>query len=120
MLRWPNLAWIIAYLLMLAAVAGAVIYGRQRGLEIYGSAAAQGEWDQWRADARKMAEQPSTVKRREPQSVEPPALVLMRDYFAVCLTGALILSTVLFGTFMIFVRGAVQAQSASSFPRRGR
>jgi len=120
MLRWPNLAWIIAYLLMLTAVAGAVIYGRQRALEIYGSAAAQGEWDQWRADARKMAEQPSAVKRRVPQSTEPPALVLMRDYFAVCLAGAMILSTVLFGTFMVFVRGALQMPSTDTFPRRGR
>jgi hypothetical protein len=55
-----------------------------------------------------MAEQPSTVKRRAPKSAEPPALVLMRDYFAVCLALAIVLSTVLFGTFMFFVRGALQ------------
>src|SRR4051794_462944 len=120
MIHWPNVAWIIGYLLTIALVAGAVIYGRQRALEVYGSAAAQGEWDQWRADAQKMAEQPSTVKRRVPQSAEPPALVLMRDYFAVCLAGALILSTVLFGTFMLLVRGAMQPRSTDSFPRRGR
>jgi hypothetical protein len=120
MLRWSNLAWIIAYLLTLTLVAGGAIYGRQRALEIYGSAAAQGEWDQWRADAKKMAEQPSAVKRRVPKSAEPPALVLMRDYFAVCLAGALILSTILFGTFMVFVRGVLQTPSADSFHRRGR
>jgi len=53
-----------------------------------------------------MAEQPSVVKRRAPKSAQPPALVLMRDYFAVCLGGALVLSTVLFATFMMLVRGA--------------
>jgi hypothetical protein len=120
MIHWSNFTWLFAYLLIIALVVGAVIYGRQRALEVYGSAAAQGEWDQWRADAREMAEQPSTVKRRAPQSVEPPALVLMRDYFAVCLAGALILSTVLFGTFMVLVRGALQTSSSDSFPRRGR
>jgi hypothetical protein len=119
MFNWPNFAWLTVYLLMIAVVVGAVMYGRQLAMEIYGSAAAQGEWDQWRADARKMAEQPSTVKRRAPQSVEPPALVLMRDYFAVCLAGALILSTVLFGTLMVFVRGALQVPTTDSFPRRG-
>jgi hypothetical protein len=47
------------------------------------------------------------VKRREPKSAEPPALVLMRDHFAVCLSLAVVLSSVLFGTFMFFVRGAL-------------
>ena len=51
------------------------------------------------------------VKRREPKSLEPPALVLMRDHFAVCLGLALLLSTVLFGTFMFFVRGALASGS---------
>ena len=47
------------------------------------------------------------VKRRVPKSAEPPALKLMRDHFGVCLGLSLVLSSVLFGTFMIFVRGAI-------------
>jgi hypothetical protein len=31
----------------------------------------------------------------------------MRDYFSICLSLAVVLSTVLFGTFMFFVRGAM-------------
>jgi hypothetical protein len=54
-----------------------------------------------------MAQGAGPVKRRVPGSLEPPALVLMRDHFAVCLGFALLLSTVLFGTFMFFVRGAM-------------
>jgi hypothetical protein len=105
-----HIGWLLAYLVIIALVVAGVIYGRTRALEIYGSPAAQAEWDQWRADAQKMAQQPSVVKRRVPGSVEPPALVLMRDYFAVCLAGALLLSTILFGTFMVFVRGALTAR----------
>jgi len=102
----------LAYLLVISLVVGGVIHGRKRALETYGSAAAQAEWEKWRADAKQMAEQPSIVKRRVPGSVEPPALVLMRDYFAVCLAGALVLSTVLFGTFMAFIHGALQTPAA--------
>jgi hypothetical protein len=79
---------------------------RAMAIEVYGTVEAQAEWNTWREDATKMAEQPSVVKRRAPKSAQPPALVLMRDYFAVCLGGALVLSTVLFGTFMMLVRGA--------------
>ncbi len=85
-----------------------MVYGRAKTMATYGTPTAQAEWDAWRADAKKMAEEPGVVKRREPKSIEPPALVLMRDHFGVCLSIALVLSTVLFGTFMILVRGAMR------------
>ena len=114
---WGAALWLIAYLVTLAAVAGAVVYGRNVALTTYGTAEAQTQWNAWREDTKKMAEQPGVVKRREAKSVEPPALVLMRDYFAVCLAGALLLSSVLFATFMIFIRGALSAPTPySRFP----
>ena len=120
---YPSLAWLFAYLAVIALVLAGVIYGRRQALEVYGSQEAQAEWNAWRDDAKKMAAEPSPVKRRVPQSAEPPALVLMRDHFAVCLGGALLLSTVLFGTFMVLVRGAIsesrrvgQARKASAGP----
>ena len=108
-MKWSlaSFVWLLAYLVFLALIAGGVYYGRSRALAIYGSGEAQAEWDTWRADAKKMAEAPHPVKRRIPGSAEPPALVLMRDYFAICLGGSLVLSTVLFGTFMVLVRGAL-------------
>ena len=42
------------------------------------------------------------------QSLEPPPLVLMRDHFAACLCISLLLSSCLFGTLMLAVRGAVR------------
>jgi len=98
----------MTYLAVMALVVTGVMYGRRQALLIYGSQEAQGEWDAWREDAKKMAEEPAVVSRRQPKSTEPPALVLMRDYFGICLAGAVLLSSVLFGTFMVFVRGAMK------------
>lgn len=104
-----NIAWVLAYFAVLALVVGGLFYGRQQALAVYGSQQAQADWDQWRADAKNMAAGSGPVKRREPGSAQPPALRLMRDHFAACLGLAVILSSILFGTFMIFLRGALSA-----------
>jgi hypothetical protein len=101
----------LAYITIIALVVGALFYGRQRAFALYGSEAAQTEWDAWREDAKKLADESGPVKRRVPKSVEPPALVLMRDHFVVCLIGSLLLTSVLFGTFMILVRGAISGDN---------
>jgi hypothetical protein len=99
--------WLLAYFAMLAAVAGGMFYGRAQAVAVYGSGDAQTEWNAWRDDARNMVGSAGPVKRREPQSAEPPALVLMRDHFGACLGLSLVLSSVLCGTFMVLVRGAL-------------
>ena len=40
-------------------------------------------WESWREDVRADQDRPAPVQRRVPKSVEPPALVLTRDYFGV-------------------------------------
>src|SRR5262245_277710 len=92
-----SLAWLLAYLTLVSLVCGGLIYGRAEALSIYGSQEAQAEWDTWREDAKKLSTSPGPVKRRVPKSAEPPALVLMRDHFAVCLAGSVLLTSVLFG-----------------------
>ena len=111
-----NLLWAIAYLAVMAAVGGAMLQLRSDVSAAYGTEAAQTEWDDWRQDAKKMSSGTGPVKRREPKSAEPPALVLMRDHFAVCLGGSLLLSSVLFGTFMIFIRGALATAPPTPTP----
>jgi UPF0716 family protein affecting phage T7 exclusion len=101
-----TIVWLIAYLVLIVAVVAGTFYGRQQALATYGTAQAQTEWDDWREKAKQLAQESGPVKRRVPGSAAPPALVLMRDHFGVCLTLALVLSTVLFGTLMLFVRGA--------------
>ena len=111
-----NLLWGVACLAVMAAVVGAMVKVRSDVTGVYGTKSAQNQWDDWRSDAKKMASGTGPVKRREPKSAEPPALVLMRDHFAVCLAGSLLLSTVLFGTFMFFIRGAFATSSQTPNP----
>src|SRR5215212_9867606 len=99
------LAWLLGYVTVISCVLGGLSYARSVALETYGSGAAQKEWDEWRDDAQQMASGDGPVRRRTPKSVEPPALVLMRDYFAVCAVISVVLCTVLFGTVMLLVRG---------------
>ncbi len=97
---------------MMAGVLGGMLYLRVEAMAVYGTAEAQAEWDAWREDATKMAKEPNLVERRAPKSEQPPALVLMRDHFGVCLSISLVLSSVLFGTFMMLVRGALSSRHA--------
>lgn len=102
-----SIGWLLAYFAVIALVIGGVNYMRSVATTIYGTAQAQTEWDEWREDVKELEKQPYPVKRRVPKSVEPPALVLMRDYFGVCLAVAVVLTSVLFGTFMVLARGAM-------------
>lgn len=94
---------------MVAAVVGALFRVRSTVTRVYGGESAQTEWDDWRTAAKEMSSSDGPVKRREPKSAQPPALVLMRDHFAACLGLAVLLSSVLFATFVFFLRGALQS-----------
>ena len=109
-LSMASIGWLVAYAAVIAIVVGGMNYMRSVALAVYGTPQAQTEWDTWRKDVKELEKQPYPVKRRMPKSAEPPALVLMRDYFGVCLTIAIVLSSVLFGTFMVLVRGAMRGE----------
>jgi hypothetical protein len=111
-----SLAWLLAYIAVVALVCGGLVYGRHAAFQVYGTDQAQREWWDYRVDvAVEGALDTGPVKRRVPKSSEPPALVLMRDYFLVCLVGAIVLSSVLFGTFMVLIRGALKSPKKPSF-----
>lgn len=103
--------WVVAaalYGLLLAGVAGGMFALRRAALATYGTPQAQAEWDTWRQAAQEMARGFGPVRRRPPSSNQPPALVLMRDHFGVCLAGALLLASVLFGTLLWLAQGALR------------
>ena len=107
--KLSDLIWLQLYVALLAAVVGGLVYGRQRAFDVYGTEQAQTQWDQWRDDAKAQSDGQGPVNRRAPQSGEPPALVLMRDYFGVCVVISVALSSVLFAALVIFIRGAWNA-----------
>jgi hypothetical protein len=105
--RWIWL-WGFGYVALLIAVVWSVYMGRdwaQANLSMPESTAA---WEAWREDVRASQDHPSPVQRRVPKSVEPPALVLTRDYFAVSLSGAVIFSSLLYWVIAWFVTGMLK------------
>lgn len=106
----PKLWEIAIFVVIVGSVVGGLFYGRSQAIAIYGDTTAQGEWDNWRQDATAMAEGEGPVYRRAPKSPAPPALVLMQQYFGVCLTGSVLLSAILTITTLAFVRGVMTSK----------
>lgn len=98
-----NIAWLVAYVLMLLVITVGMRSYRANAMSKYGTASAGEKWQDWRNAAKEMG---GPVQRRAPASNEPPPLVLMRDHFAACLGISLLLSSCLFVWFMFSVRGA--------------
>ena len=102
------LGFLAAYLVVVGAVVALVCWGRQWALAELASPAAKVQWEKWREDVQAGRDpQAGTVQRRVPQSSEPPGLVLMRDYFAVCLTGAVLFTSLLFLATTWLLVGAI-------------
>ena len=102
------------YLLMAAAIVYGMFVARRITLAEFGSAAAQQQWQTWRDQATEQADPDGPVQRRPSNSPEPPALVLMRDYFGVCLIFAIAMSSMLYGALALMVVGALAKPDLSS------
>jgi hypothetical protein len=89
----------------LALVVGGMFVVRDRTLATMSTPEAQAEWDAWRESEVNQRDDLS-VKRRPPKSAEPPALVLMRDYFPVLLGAAVVFGSLLYAALAFAVSGA--------------
>ena len=106
--------WSIGYLLMLAAVTYGMFQVRNWSATTFDNETAVRRWQEWRQD---VIDQPddAPVTRRVPKSEQPPAFVLLHDYFAVCLALAVVLCTALYFTLMVTVRGALTSPGKIHF-----
>jgi hypothetical protein len=96
--------YIAAYLIMLVSVIVLVVQARSTTLRDMDTPEAHAQWQRWReAEPNQSASGP--VLRRPPSATEPPALLLMRDHFAVVMSGSVIFSSLLFAAIMMAVRG---------------
>ena len=116
--RASTFVWLLLYVICMSLVAIGMANARAWSIATFDTPEAQSDWDQWRNRARDESGQAGPVLgpviRREPQSEMPPALMLMQDHFAACLIFSLILSSALFFTMMIAVRGAFGGASSSA------
>lgn len=102
--RFGNLVWFAAYLVTMAAVVGSLCYLRHRVLTDLTRPEALAQWQAWKA-ATERHDPGAPVQRRPVSSREPPALVLLRDYFAGILVTSLLVTSFLFLFLMLIARG---------------
>jgi len=95
------------YGMMVVVVVGALLVARGRELRSHNEI-EQKKWKTWRDEVKRHENNgDSPVARRVPKSEEPPTLVLLRDYFGTSLTIILVLSSALYFTAALMVRGAL-------------
>ena len=103
-MRW-QWWWIVGYAAMSCVIVWLMVAARDRAIQQLSTPQSLAQWQAWREDVRQQQTERGPVQRRVPKSSEPPALVLMRDYFAVSLVGALLFSTALYGVIAWLVTG---------------
>ena len=105
-LTTANVVWLVFYLLAMGGVVYGLDYARRLAIARFDSPEARDQWQEFRDDMKKVADDPTApVDRRMPKSAEPPTLRLLRDYFGTCVLLALLLCSALFATFMFMLRG---------------
>lgn len=108
------IGWFIAYVGLMIGIVATMVWQRQKVLSDFSTPAAVAEWQAWRNDVAQEQANPGPVARRVPKSVEPPALVLMRDYFTVSLVGATFFTSILYWLIAWFVTGALLGDSRNN------
>lgn len=104
--------WLAIYCVTILAVIGLVLQVRKTMLREMATPEAQAEWQAWRGAEANQDGGP--VRRRPPSTVEPPALVLMRDHFTVVICGSVLFSSLLFAAIMMAARGVFAADKTKS------
>ncbi len=108
-------------------VAGAVVYAvfmatllcllwmaRRAVLEDSRQTESARAWQEWTHDVREQSRTASPVRRSQPETAEPPAVLLMRDLFPMCIAATILFGSAVFGSFWWLLRGAIFAGSLPS------
>jgi hypothetical protein len=104
--RRGNLLWLAAYVVVVTGVVLVMLQVRRVTLRSLNTPEAQAEWNAWRESPPNVRTD-LPVRRHPPSSDEPPALILMRDYFPVMMAAAVVFGSLLFTAIMIAARGAL-------------
>ncbi len=97
----------IAYALLIGGAVWGLVAARGWAISTLDNSAEQENWAKWQEDTQaKQDDLQIPESRRGHTSAEPPALILLRDYFASLVTTTVILGTFLFAFFVFVARGA--------------
>jgi hypothetical protein len=100
------------YVAVIAAVVWSMWAARDWALAELTTPQSQSDWQEWRKEVEQQQNSAGPVQRRVPKSAEPPGLVLMRDYFAVCLVGGVLFMSLLYVVIAWLVTGMMRTRPA--------
>ena len=112
-----NRCFLIIAVIIYVLLASASIVGMnraRRNVMENSNAATQADWETWRAAAREQANGSGPVTRRVPKSDQPPALVLLRDYYGMCLAAVLLFGSLSYLVLVFFLHGATSKPRSES------
>jgi hypothetical protein len=104
-------AWIIAAACWIGITVAVMLWLRASILESFDKDSEKQlqDWQVWREKVRtEKAAGTAVVDRREPVSDFPPGVVLMKNYFGVCLVSAVVFNGLLFAFFSFLLFGALK------------
>jgi hypothetical protein len=99
---------LVSYLVVIAAIVIGLLQLREMQLQKLDQPAARQQWQDWRDAAADQAGMEGSVQRRPPKATEPPALILLRDYFPTVLAASIVISSALFGFVAMAVHGTLK------------
>jgi hypothetical protein len=105
--------WVLlaAYAALIIGVVGGMLWVRRSVLNEYAKPESIADWQAWREDVIKGQKSPGPVERHVPKSLEPPARVLMRDYFSVSMVGAVFFTSILYWIAAWLITGALRTSA---------
>lgn len=120
--RWGGWLWvaIIGYVAMLGLIVGSLDAAREWALSTMATPKSVDQWEAWREDVRRQQDDQTPVRRRIPKSAEPPTLVLMRDFYAATLGGAILFMSVLYWVTAWLAAGMLTTPSQVGDARNAR
>ncbi len=96
----------LVYVAIAGGVVAAMHVARGRVVSTFADGETQSSWERFREDTAQ-SQGAGGVDRRVPISAEPPALVLMRDHYATCLGGVLMMYTGIYVSLAAMIRGVL-------------
>jgi len=113
--RRLTLVVLIAWLAALAAPPVVLARWRSTRLVELADPAVQAQWTEFRDAMRSQTDRSGPVQRKVPNSVEPPELVWLRDYFWLAVAAWVVLGGVLGGFLALVVLGVAGGRGAAPF-----
>ena len=102
-----TLVFLVLYVAFLVGAVSTVYWARGWAQRTLGTPEERARWETFREEMARQAETKEGLVEHKPrQSPEPPALVLLRDYFGTCLAATVVFGSILYWMLAFAFRGS--------------